>query len=184
MPGCMHLALENAEVLRQGLRVVLRLDESVYAGSPAPIAEHGAGSHLRHCIDYYECFLTGLDAGRVDYDKRRRDERVERDPRWATARLRELAGRLEALTETQLVRALRVKQDVAHDEDEELAWAPSTPLRELRFLLSHTIHHYALVAMILRHAGVDPGAEFGVAPSTLRHWKEAERCAPRVGTEA
>jgi uncharacterized damage-inducible protein DinB len=41
--------------------------------------------------------------------------------------------------------------------------------RELQFLASHTLHHYALIAALLRLQGVEPGEEFGVAPGTLEH---------------
>ena len=48
-------------------------------------------------------------------------------------------------------------------------------LRELQFLVSHTIHHYALIGVLLAAEGFDVSLEFpefGVAPSTLTHWKE------------
>jgi hypothetical protein len=51
--------------------------------------------------------------------------------------------------------------------------------RELGMLLSHTVHHYALIAMLLRARGIEPPADFGVAPSTRAHWLES--CAPRAG---
>jgi hypothetical protein len=41
--------------------------------------------------------------------------------------------------------------------------------RELQVLSSHTIHHFALLAMVLRARGVSVDAEFGMAPSTLRY---------------
>jgi hypothetical protein len=53
----------------------------------------------------------------------------------------------------------------------------STVARELQFLLSHTVHHYALIALILRLQGFEPGEEFGVAPSTLAHWRREVVCA-------
>jgi hypothetical protein len=56
-------------------------------------------------------------------------------------------------------------------------WSRSTAARELQFLVSHTVHHYALIAFILRANGIDPGADFGVAPSTLAHRKSQQSCA-------
>jgi hypothetical protein len=41
--------------------------------------------------------------------------------------------------------------------------------RELQVLSSHTIHHFALIAVTLRAHGVQMDADFGMAPSTLRH---------------
>lgn len=51
-------------------------------------------------------------------------------------------------------------------------WSISSLKRELQFLLSHTIHHYSLIALALRLQGFEPGAAFGVAPSTLKNWRE------------
>ena len=53
------------------------------------------------------------------------------------------------------------------------AAAPSSLARELQFLTSHTIHHFAVIALILRAMDVEVDREFGVAPSTLRYWTEA-----------
>jgi len=49
--------------------------------------------------------------------------------------------------------------------------------RELAFLLSHTIHHYAIVAIICRLQGLSVEDDFGIAPSTLRH-RAAQLKAP------
>jgi hypothetical protein len=46
--------------------------------------------------------------------------------------------------------------------------------RELEFLLSHTVHHYAIVAILCRLQGIAVDDGFGVAPSTLRHRTESE----------
>jgi hypothetical protein len=62
--------------------------------------------------------------------------------------------------------SLAVKQD-------SVVWSYSSIGRELQFLLSHTIHHYALIALALRLQGYEPSAEFGVAPSTLQYWRKA-----------
>ena len=51
----------------------------------------------------------------------------------------------------------------------EPEWCPSSVRRELQFLLSHTVHHHALVKELLRARGRAIGADFGVAPSTLEH---------------
>jgi hypothetical protein len=61
-------------------------------------------------------------------------------------------------------RPLIVREGVRRRVDQ-----PSSVGRELLFLSSHTVHHWALVAALLRHQGIEPGVEFGVAPSTLDH---------------
>jgi len=39
----------------------------------------------------------------------------------------------------------------------------------LQVLSSHTVHHFALIAMTLRLHGVEMEPGFGMAPSTLRY---------------
>jgi hypothetical protein len=45
----------------------------------------------------------------------------------------------------------------------------SSVSREMQALSSHTIHHFALIAVTLKALGVNVDCNFGVAPSTLRH---------------
>jgi hypothetical protein len=63
--------------------------------------------------------------------------------------------------------------DAVGDAGEDGHWNRTTLKRELRFLVSHTIHHYALIAVILKLQGFDCGPDFGVAPSTIEYWKQA-----------
>jgi hypothetical protein len=77
------------------------------------------------------------------------------------------------LTRDQAGRQLQVRAEQASSETPR--WSDSSAGRELQFLISHTVHHYAVVAILLRLQGCDAAAEnpdFGVAPSTLAHRKE------------
>ena len=173
----MRTALDqNLELLRQGLDLLERIDDDTYRAADDPAeAGSGVGPHLRHCVDAYECLLCGLGQGRVDYDARRRDAGVESDRRAGVAALDELAANLSLLADRDPDTELRVQADTPADAPG--AWSRSTLRRELQFLVGHTVHHYALVAMILRRRGIEPGRDFGVAPSTLRHWARRESIA-------
>ena len=41
--------------------------------------------------------------------------------------------------------------------------------REMQALASHTVHHFALIAMTLQALGFHLDRDFGMAPSTLRY---------------
>jgi len=159
---------------------VLRgLEIEDFRNTPGASQRGGIGSHVRHCVEAYRCFLDGVERGAVDYDARRREARLDQDPEYAATCIHGLARELEAL-DTPARTSLRVKADEPGGGEE--AWCTSTVGRELRYLLSHTIHHYAILAMHLRRIGVDPGPEFGVAPSTLAYWREQSECAPLPGS--
>ena len=69
---------QNLHFLRQGVDLLRRLDDETYAdpGSDRPRAA-GVGSHFRHCLDFYHCFLRDLEGGRIDYDRRDRRGALE-----------------------------------------------------------------------------------------------------------
>ena len=177
MSPLQNLIEDNVRLLEQGLVLLEELDQSQY-GKPEPsVSLSGPGSHFRHLIDFYDRFLEGVEGERIDYDLRRRDPAIESNPAAARAKLGAVIRELRALEDKPLPRALAVKADAEGVAPEQAPWAGSTVERELQVLMSHTVHHYALIAVSLRMNGLDPGAEFGVAPSTLRYWMEQRACA-------
>ncbi len=182
-----RLVEHNLQVLSQGLDLVTRLQahadgEQLYVRAPEHLAHNGPGSHLRHIHDLYLCFLRDRTEGKIDYDRRERDERFERDAEYAAKTVRGTMERLDALTEEDLQGVVIVKLDA--DLADEHPFHESTIERELASLLSHTIHHYALVALILRAQGFECEAQFGVAPATLDYWKRSGVCVPSLGSSS
>jgi uncharacterized damage-inducible protein DinB len=173
-----HPAGDNIVYLRQGIELIERLDDEAYTAIPDGPFRGGVGSQFRHCIDFYLCFLRGLAEGRVDYGSRDRDARIETDRGYAVERTLRLIDELSRLNADAGDRVLQVRSDLPASSDAQHEWSGSTMLRELQFLVSHTIHHYALIVSLLMRQGMEPGPElagFGVAPSTLDHWKATAR---------
>ncbi len=172
-----HAAGENIHYLRQGIELIGRLDKGLYRRSAAAPFRGGVGSQFRHCIDFYACYLNGIEDGRIDYSRRERDPRVESEPDCAVERIETLIHKLTETTTGDLDRTLLVKSDMPVVSPGLPSWSGSTVHRELQFLVSHTIHHYALIVSLLRAQGFEldgQSAEFGVAPSTLYHWEKAD----------
>jgi len=171
---------QNIRFLRQGMELLESLAGEVFAEPGSGGQRASVGAHLRHCIDYYRCFLRGLEAGRIDYDERQRDPRIELEPAAAREAIEELVEGLSRIEAEDFPRELQVKVDAAAWHDPALVWSRTSLGRELQFLLSHTVHHYALIAMILRDHGIEPPSEFGVAPSTLEHRREVGETSEAV----
>lgn len=176
MTSCSVLAADNMTYLRQAVELISRLRDEDYTRGGQAAYTSGIGSHLRHCLDHYTNFLDGLPGGRVDYDARARDPRIEQDRQHALAVMRDIVAGLKALAAQDGERVIQVKMDCGDQADPASWWTGSTVRRELQFLISHTVHHYALIAMILRLHHLDPGPGFGVAPSTLRY-QAGQACA-------
>lgn len=161
-----HLIEDNLACLEQGIRLLRRLSTELYARPCASCFDSAIGGHMRHNTDHYEQFLAGYAMGRIDYDARSRNREVETDPRRAVTLLENLMGGLREVPPAALDAAVEVRMDGGG----AAIWTQSSVRRELQFLISHTIHHYALMVAIARTHGFDDiPAEFGVAPSTLKH---------------
>jgi hypothetical protein len=112
----------------------------------------GIGVHLRHCLDHFDCFLSGLERGHIDYDARCRNEAVERDPATFRSFLCTLRRQLTELPASRIAEPIEVIQ-TASPSPEPMS-TQSTVGRELAFLSSHAIHHLAVIAEIIRNQGV------------------------------
>ena len=156
----------NQSCLGQALSLLDLLDDAQYAsprGNWSPV-----GAQLRHVIEHYQSFVAGLPARAIDYDARPRDAAVEASRNRAAAVLRELIVQLSTIEALPLETPVQVKMEC----DPEAAapnWAASSVGRELQFLVSHSIHHYALIKLLVAGDGIGLDADFGLAPSTLSH---------------
>jgi hypothetical protein len=165
------LVEDNVSLIDQGMRLIRALPAEVFTARSTTTLGASIGGHLRHNLDHYACFLRGLPTGRIDYDDRERAPDIETNPNAANLALQRAADGLRDVPGSVLDRELEVRMDTG--ESEERPWTRSTVRRELQFLLSHTVHHYALIAMIchLHERPVDE--DFGVAPSTLKFRRRA-----------
>lgn len=173
-----HLIGANIGWLRQADALLDRIGDAVYTATPAGLAPHKAGSHLRHILEFYESFLAGLPASNVDYDVRKRDTSLERSRPAARERIRSLirAFESELALRTDAVILVRIEDSASSRIPEP--FLISSVGRELQVLSSHTIHHFAMMAMTLRALGVAVDPDFGIALSTLRYM------ATQAGAEA
>ena len=168
MASCTVLVEDNIAFLEQARDVVSRLAGAHYATTGHPVFGSGVGAHLRHVLDHYSNLLAGLPTAAIDYDARAREAAIETERPAALRRLDELIAGLRELIGRQDV-PLKVKMDCGDQSDPAGWWTESSLRRELQFLISHTVHHYALIRIILKIQGIDVSPQFGVAPSTLRH---------------
>lgn len=164
----MNLTCANCELLQQGIDLLARHDARTFVATDASSFGSGIGTHLRHVLDHYRSFLSGVETGLIDYDNRERETRMERDREAAIGEVRSIRDRFEhcRIDPEGLVK-VRVSASTRGEEMRSL----SSFGRELQFLVSHTVHHYALIAIASRMQGIFPDESFGVAPSTLKYLK-------------
>jgi len=160
---------QNTGSLRQAIALIENIDDETYITSPPSLAPHRVGGHLRHILEFYECFLDGIETSHIDYDARKRDEAIETSRETALARTRSVIRRLETAVQLRGDWIVWVKVEDAPASRLDDAFMTSSIGREIQALASHTVHHFALIAMTLQALGYRLDRNFGMAPSTLRY---------------
>lgn len=161
---------ENIGCLEQITELLEHLEDAPYSREAPPPFNSTVGAHVRHAVDHYDQFLAGVPNREIDYQSRERDVRIAEDREYAVGHIRRQIESLRACAQqTPGGTTLRVRLEAGSDDRDAALWTESTLERELDFLLSHTIHHQALMAFLLKSRGTSLPQHFGMAPSTVRY---------------
>lgn len=162
------LLADNVAMLRQAERLLRRLSDAGYRQRFDLLYGGSIGAQLRHVLDHYDSFLDGLPRGEIDYADRQRNQGTEEVRLSGIVEVQRVCAGLERVGGMSDDRPLRVRS-VGMDR---ATWMDTTSARELEFLASHGIHHLAMIGVMcgLQGVSIEPG--FGVAPSTLRWWRQ------------
>jgi hypothetical protein len=176
--ACNELLLRfNRQVLDQALDLV-----AAHWLPGAPDYAYPVGAHVRHVVEHFEALLFPAAPGVVDYDARARDGELERNPVVAAHRLQVLREALSQVAGTALTTAVQVHGLGGLGGEFQFS-VPSTIGRELVFVASHAIHHFALLRAHCAEQGITSGETFGKAPGTVAH-ERAQRRDLAVATHA
>ena len=127
------------------------------------------GQHVRHIIELFFCLENGYAEGMVNYEKRKRDYRIETDREFAAGLLKDIYHQLDKPNKAMILEA----ED--YGDTLEIVAIPSNYYREIAYNLEHTIHHMALIRVGINEvSAVVLPQEFGVAYSTIKY---RQQCA-------
>ncbi len=160
------------EFLEQGEALLLVVSPEVYTRKLPAFFESSIGCHYRHCLDHFASLLSGLEAGLVDYDRRERDPRIEGQPAFALQATRQIRSTLEALESGAVDQETATRCGVSY-RDGDAPVTRSSLARELVYAVTHGIHHFALISVMARQLETELPPEFGMAPATVAHRKQA-----------
>ena len=153
-------ARANVTTLEEGLALLNTLSDEQYSQGHRPAFQSTIGAHFRHFLEHYQCFFDQLESDVICYDTRQRDASLEQSKQHAVTIIDSILKKLHELNEAQASRQLLLK-------DEQIdAPISSNIQRELLFLQSHTVHHFAMIAAMARSIGVELAPDFGVAIQT------------------
>ena len=185
-----HVVRGNIEALSQGIELLTHLSDEQYIYIASPYVASSIGAHFRHIIDMYVAVMGGditgeLTSDKIDYDVRRRGALVEerRDialqelyavKQWAESLLviYPAASNLNDSDQVLYIdHNLSVKTEVTLSDSHSVV-VNSSFIRELIFVSSHAVHHFALIHVIAKLQGVSLNQCFGIAPATATFLRE------------
>jgi hypothetical protein len=143
----------------------------VYRARPAARVCGSIGEHVRHCLDHVATLVAAPGRDELSYDHRSRGTTLEIDPQTAVTEIERLSHQLSLIHPVVFGRTVRIASMV--DAYGGAVHARSTLARELAFVIQHTVHHCASIALLLEWQGCSTAANFGVAASTLHARRRA-----------
>ncbi len=159
--------LEALKALLQQLREVITLMPGpMYLARPSARVSGSVGEHVRHCLDHVSALVAAMASGELSYDHRRRGTTVETEATTAVNEIERLFVRLDRVRDVRPHQAIAVSSLVSRDGPP--LHLRSTVAREVAFVVQHTIHHCALIALLVEWQGWRVPYGFGVAPSTIQ----------------
>ena len=161
--------------LQQGVQqVFVQLNDSLnqlsteqYNQPIAVLSNASIGQHIRHIAELFVSLQQGYEYGTVNYEKRKRNIRIETDKDFAADLLKKIYADLEKENKLLLLEA-------SYDEsNDETVFIETNYYREIAYNLEHTVHHMALIRVgINAIATIKLPDSFGVAASTVKHRKK------------
>jgi hypothetical protein len=144
-----------------------QLTDVEYVKPSAILFNATIGQHVRHIIELFQCLEKGYSEGVVNYEKRKRDYRIETDKGLAADLLKEIYHTLEKPNKDIILEA----ED--YEDTIETVSIPSNYYREIAYNLEHTVHHMALIRVGINEvSSISLPTEFGVAYSTIKFRKQ------------
>jgi L-rhamnose isomerase len=157
-----HVFVQISETLSQ-------LSDAEYIQPSKILSAATIGQHVRHIIELFQCLETGYEEGIINYEKRKRDQRIETDKLFAVDLLKKIYRQLDKPNKEIILQA----EDYC--ETAQIVNIPSNYYREIAYNLEHTIHHMALIRVGINEVSqVELPEAFGVAYSTI---KFRQQCA-------
>jgi uncharacterized damage-inducible protein DinB len=153
--------------LRQLADLIAALTDQQYTLRPVGVVSSSFGGHVRHNLDHVDALLAAIEYGVLDYDQRHRGTQVETSRHAALQTIGRLERQLLELPAGIEQQPLRMRTLVASSDPP--VEVETSVGRELAFVLSHTIHHNALIGVMAKLLGVAVPEHFGYAPSTIAH---------------
>jgi len=155
----------SIEMVQQLSTISGQLEENDYSRPLDLLSGNTIGKHIRHVYELYDELLLGLNSSNVNYDARKRNLQIERDPVFANSFASSLVEKLLSMKDDGII---HLKGSYGQAPD---IIVNTSIGRELAYNIEHSIHHMAIIQICIKHYFhyVQLDENFGVAFSTQNY---------------
>lgn len=161
----------STAVLEQLFDLLSHLKPTQFSTSLTVLNGSSIGQHVRHVIEFYQCLVNGIEHGVIDYDARQRNLELEKSLAFSLDTLKSIIDTIDSLDNPSQPLLLAV----AYEPDNQ-DFIDTTLIREMVYMIEHSIHHYALIRIGIQEnfSSIEIPKHFGVAYSTIQHQEKNE----------
>ena len=159
----MNIKIQTEEILRQVSALINGLSDEQYSALLPVLINNSVGKHVRHIVEFYQCFLNGLQIGCVDYDKRERSLLLETNREFTQNSIENIIDLLKIINDSS------IQLTVSHGDSSLIV--NTSVFRELAYNIEHTVHHLAIIKIGVMNcfAEIVLPDNMGIASSTIKY---------------
>mgnify|MGYP006189827201 CR=1 FL=1 len=147
--------------LNQIVELIQQLSNEEFCEKHSELSKASIGEHTRHIIELYQCLLQNYDNGCVNYDLRKRNVVIQTNVEEAIKNIEILLLSLDKINKNLML---------VQGENPNQLIIETNYFRELLYNLEHSIHHQALIKVVLhKFKNVKVSSDFGIARSTIEY---------------
>lgn len=160
-----YIIQSNQEIIKELITVIEQFSCEDYKKKLSILNNSSIGMHARHILDFYNCLLNSNHSNYICYDERKREVIFEIEPLSLIIEFEKIIIKLSKITsDYNLIINNTAKVN-------------STLLRELLYVMDHSIHHMALikVGINVNFPQIHLNENFGISSSTIKFTNKKNR---------
>lgn len=181
----MHPLIQgNIDAVDQALGLLRSITTEQYLQVCRPFVHSSIGAHCRHILDNYQALINSVGSqSAVDYNFKRRGHAVETDQNACVEAFSAVRGWLRSDELERMITSdrsgnpdpvLTIRTEVTL-ESEHSVDVSSTLARELVFVSSHAVHHFAVMGICVRLQNGRTEDGLGLASATATHQRQLQK---------
>ena len=158
----MQIKESITQTLVQLEKILIQLSDEDYTKQIELINHQNIGKHVRHIVEFFQCLLIADEI--VCFDNRKRELLLETSIPYTLQIVNQIKDEIQTI---DFNKKITLKQLV----NQEILEVESSVGRELIYCIDHSIHHFAIIKMILKieFPKINLNDDFGIAYSTINY---------------